>query len=451
MMNARAIAMHTLMQVARRGSFPDVLLDIYFKEHPTLDPRDRALVTELVYGVLRWQGRLDWIINQQIKIKPDKLDLAVRLILRLAVYQLLFLDRIPAAAAVHEAVELAKASQPNHIVRFVNGVLRTISRKSTILKKADPAGSAAHRVAMRYSYPVWLVQRWLTGWGSEETESFCQAGNQIPPTTVRVNTLKTTPTAIAGSFKALGFSVESGKFVPEALHLRSIRTDLSSLDQYERGEFQVQDEASQVIAHLLQPQPGERILDACAGLGAKSTHLAQLMENQGEIIALDNQGWKLTRLMDNAQRLEVSCIEPVEMNVLELVVTGEEFSFDRILLDAPCTGLGVIRRNPDIKWKVRPKDFRRLHLVQKEMLERLAPVLKPGGVLLYATCTVSKEENEETVQAFLAQHPDYQPESVRPYLPPGSGDLVNRSGAMQTWPHRHEVDGFFAARLRRIS
>jgi 16S rRNA (cytosine967-C5)-methyltransferase len=450
-MNARAIAMHTLMQVARRGSFPDVLLDIYFKEHPKLDSRDRALVTELVYGVLRWQGRLDWIIDQQIKIKPDKMDLTVRLILRLAAYQLLFLDRIPAAAAVHEAVELAKTSQPKHVVRFVNGVLRAISRKRIVLKKAEPEGDTEHRLSIRYAYPVWLVQRWLRLLGKEETESFCQASNQIPPTTVRVNTLKTTVADMADSFKDRGFFVESGKFVPEALHLRAIRTDLSSLDHYERGEFQVQDEASQLVAHLLQPQPGERILDACAGLGAKSTHLAQLMANQGEIIALDRQGWKLTRLMENAQRLEVSCIEPVEMDVLELVPSGEKFSFDRILLDAPCTGLGVLRRNPDIKWKLKPKAFRRLHLLQKQMLERLVPLLKPGGSLLYATCTVSEEENGETVQGFLAEHPDYYLESARPYLPPGSAGVLIRSGAMQTWPHRHGIDGFFAARLRRTS
>ncbi len=449
-MNARAIVMHILMQVARRGSFPDVLLDIYFKEHPTLDSRDRALVTELVYGVLRWQGRLDWIIDQQIKIKPDKVDLTVRLILRLAVYQLLFLDRIPAAAAVHEAVELTKASQPKHVVRFVNGVLRTISRKSKTLKEADPGGSEEHRLAILYSYPIWLVQRWLIRLGSEETESFCQASNLIPPTTVRVNTLKTTVAAMVAYFKDLGFFVEPGKFVPETLHLRSIRTDLSSLDQYEGGAFQVQDEASQLIAHLLQPQPGERILDACAGLGAKSTHLAQLMENQGEIIALDKQGWKLTRLLENAQRLAVSCIEPVEMDVLELEPTEKALSYERILLDAPCTGLGVIRRNPDIKWKVKQKDFRRLHLMQKKMLAKLAPLLKPGGVLLYATCTVSNEENEETVHSFLAEHPEYQLESARPYLPPGSADVVDRSGAVQTWPQRHGTDGFFAARLRRI-
>ena len=173
--------------------------------------------------------------------------------------------------------------------------------------------------------------------------------------------------------------------------------------------------------------------------------------NLCEIIALDKQGWKLTRLMENAQRLEVSCIEPVEMDVLELVPSGEKFSFDRILLDAPCTGLGVLRRNPDIKWKLKPKAFRRLHLLQKQMLERLVPLLKPGGSLLYATCTVSEEENGETVQGFLAEHPDYYLESARPYLPPGSAGVLIRSGAMQTWPHRHGIDGFFAARLRRTS
>ena len=449
-MTPRAIAMHTLLQVARRASFPDVLLDIYLKEHPDLDPRDRALVTELVYGVLRWQGRLDWIIDQQAKTRPDKIALPVRVILRLATYQLLFLDRIPAAAAVNEAVKLAKTSQPPHVVRFVNGILRAISRKSEILQKAQLEGSSENRLSVLYSYPAWLVQRWLAALGYEETEAFCAAGNQVPPTSIRVNTLTTTVEALAASFRDLGFSVEPGNLAPEALHLRSIRTDISSLVQYRSGEFQVQDEASQLIAHLVQPQPGEHVLDACAGFGAKSTHLAQLMENQGKITALDNQGWKLTRLVENAKRLQVSSIEPAEMDVLELQPPFEQRCFDRILLDAPCTGLGVLRRNPDIKWKVRPKDFHRLHLVQRQMLSRLAPLLKPEGVLVYATCTVSSEENEATLQGFLSAHPDYHLESARPYLPPGCGGAVNPMGALQTWPHKHGVDGFYAARLRRI-
>jgi len=448
-MTPRAIAMHTLLQVARRASFPDVLLDIYLKEHPNLDPRDRALVTELVYGVLRWQGRLDWIIDQQATIKPDKIALPVRVILRLATYQLLFLDRIPAAAAVNEAVKLAKTSQPQHVVRFVNGLLRAISRQSKILQEAKLEGNSEHRLSILYSYPAWLVQRWLATLGYEETEAFCAAGNQIPPTSIRVNTLKTTVEALAGSLRDLGFSVEPGNLAPGALHLRSIRTDISSLVQYRSGEFQVQDEASQLIAHLVQPQPGEHVLDACAGFGVKSTHLGQLMENQGKITALDNQGWKLTRLVENAKRLQISSIEPVEMDVLELKPFSEQRCFDRILLDAPCTGLGVLRRNPDIKWKVRPKDFHRLHLVQRQMLSRLAPLLKPDGVLVYATCTVSSEENEATLQGFLSDHPDYHLESARPYLPPGCGGAVNRVGALQTWPHKHGVDGFFAARLRR--
>ena len=348
-MTPRAIAMHILLQVARRASFPDVLLDIYLKEHPDLDPRDRALVTELVYGVLRWQGRLDWIIDQQATIKPDKIALPVRVILRLATYQLLFLDRIPAAAAVNEAVKLAKTSQPPHVVRFVNGILRAISRQSESLQKAQLEGSSENRLSVLYSYPAWLVQRWLAALGYEETEAFCAAGNQVPPTSIRVNTLTTTVEALAGSFRDFGFSVEPGNLAPEALHLRSIRTDISSLVQYRSGEFQVQDEASQLIAHLVQPQPGEHVLDACAGFGAKSTHLAQLMENQGKITALDNQGWKLTRLVENAKRLQVSSIEPVEMDVLELQPSFEQRCFDRILLDAPCSGLGVLRRNPDIK------------------------------------------------------------------------------------------------------
>jgi 16S rRNA (cytosine967-C5)-methyltransferase len=175
------------------------------------------------------------------------------------------------------------------------------------------------------------------------------------------------------------------------------------------------------------------------------------MENQGKITALDNQGWKLTRLVENAKRLQISSIEPVEMDVLELQPSFDQRSFDRILLDAPCTGLGVLRRNPDIKWKVKPKDFHRLHLLQTQMLSRVAPLLKPEGVLVYSTCTVSSEENEATLQGFLSEHPNYHLESARPYLPPGCGGMVNPMGALQTWPHKHGVDGFYAARLRRIS
>jgi len=257
----------------------------------------------------------------------------------------------------------------------------------------------------------------------------------------------TTVDEMVGSLRDLGFRVESGNLAPEAIHLKSIRTDLSSLDHHQRGYFQVQDEASQLVSHLVQPQPGERVLDGCAGLGAKSTHLAQLMENQGTITAVDNQGWKLTRLVENAQRMQISCIETLEIDVCELA--GMQDFFDRILLDAPCTGLGVLRRNPDIKWKVKPKDFYRLHLFQKQMLARLASLLKPGGVLVYATCTFSVEENEATLESFLSEHPQFSLESARPYLPTGCASTVNRVGALQTWPHKHGVDSFFAARLRR--
>jgi len=444
------MAMHILMQVARRAAFPDVLLDVYFKKNPALDTRDRAFATELVYGVLRWQGRLDWIIDRYARVVPKRMALPVRVLLRLAAYQLLFLDRVPPAAAVHEAVELAKASQPQHVVRFVNGVLRAIGREREILKSATAEGIPAEQLAVRHSYPVWLVQRWLRELGSEETDALCHAGNQVAPTTIRTNTLKTTPEALATALRESGFSVEPGRLTPEALHLRAVRTDLSSLPEYARGEFQVQDEASQLVARLLDPRPGDRVLDACAGMGVKTTHLAQLMGNRGEIVAVDSQGWKLTRLAENARRLQVSCLQTVEGDLLALE-KGDRLagSFDRVLVDAPCTGLGVLRRNPDIKWKVGPKDCRRLHLLQTELLSRAAELVRPGGVLVYATCTLTPEENEGTVNAFLNGRGDFSPEDGRAILPPSSRDVVEERGSLKTWPHRHGVDGFFAARLRR--
>jgi len=446
----RAMAMHILMQVARRAAFPDVLLDVYFKKSPGLEARDRAFATELVYGVLRWQGRLDWIIDRYARVAPQRMALPVRVLLRLAAYQLLFLDRVPPAAAVHEAVELAKASQPQHVVRFVNGVLRAIGRERDALKTATAEGTPAEQLAVRHSYPVWLVERWLRELGSDATEALCHAGNQVAPTTIRTNTLKTTPGALANALRESGFSVESGRLAPEALLLRAVRTDLSSLPEYARGEFQVQDEASQLVARLVDPQPGERVLDACAGMGIKTTHLAQLMGNRGEIVAVDSQGWKLTRLAENARRLQISCLHTVEGDLLALG-TGERLAggFDRVLVDAPCTGLGVLRRNPDIKWKVGPKDCRRLHLLQTELLGRAAELIRPGGVLVYATCTLTPEENEGTVKAFLAEHDDFLLEDGRAILPPSSGDVIEQQGSLKTWPHRHGVDGFFAARLRR--
>jgi 16S rRNA (cytosine967-C5)-methyltransferase len=440
------MAMHILMQVARRAAFPDLLLDVYFKKNPALEARDRAFATELVYGVLRWQGRLDWIINRYARVVPKRMALPVRVLLRLAAYQLLFLDRVPPAAAVHEAVELAKMSQPQHVVRFVNGVLRAIGRERETLKTATAEGTPAEQLAVRHSYPVWVVERWLRELGSEETEALCHAGNQVAPTTLRTNTLKTTPEALATALRESGFSVEPGRLAPEALHLRAVRTDLSSLPEYARGEFQVQDEASQLVARLLDPQPGERVLDGCAGMGVKTTHLAQLMGNRGEIVAVDSQGWKLTRLAENARRLQVSCLQTVEGDLL----TQDQLAggFDRVLVDAPCTGLGVLRRNPDIKWKVGPKDCRRLHLLQTELLGRAAELVRPGGVLVYATCTLTPEENEGTVKAFLTEHGDFSLEDGKVILPPSSGDVVEEQGSLKTWPHRHGVDGFFAARLR---
>jgi len=439
--------MHILMQVARRASFPDILLDVYFKKHPDLQARDRALATELVYGVLRWQGRLDWVIDGYARIAPRRMALPVRVLLRLATYQLLFLDRVPEAAAVHETVELAKTSQPLHIVRFVNGVLRAIAREREPLKTAVPDGSPAETLAARYAYPVWVVERWLGELGHEETETLCQASNQVAPTTIRVNTLKTTPAALAAALGELGISVQPGRFAPEALHLKGIRRDLSSLPQYGAGAFQVQDEASQLVARLVEPKPGERVLDACAGMGAKTTHLAQLMENQGKIVAMDNQGWKLSRLMENAERLQISCLEAVEGDLRKGDLPGGEF--DRVLVDAPCTGFGVLRRNPDIKWRVGPKDLRRLHLLQVELLGQAARLVRPNGILVYTTCTLTPEENEGTLQAFLAAHGDFRREGARPCLPPGCAEVVHESGSLKTWPHRHGVDGFFAARLRR--
>ncbi|MBW1980692.1 MAG: 16S rRNA (cytosine(967)-C(5))-methyltransferase RsmB [Deltaproteobacteria bacterium] len=451
-MNSRSMAMHILMQVAQQGSHADVLLSGCFKRQATLDARDRAFITELVYGTLRWQARLDWIIDRYARMKSARMALPVRVILRLATYQLLYLDRVPPSAAVNEAVKLAKASQPLYIVRFVNAVLRSIAANRDALRDALPEKSTPERWAVAFSFPGWLIEKWLAELGQQETEAFCRSSNEVAPTTIRVNTLKTTVTELARVLGARGFKVTPGRFSPEAIHLDNIRTDLSSLPEYLRGEFQVQDEAAQLVSHLVAPQPGERILDACAGLGGKSTHLGQLMKNEGRLTAMDKQGWRLNHLQENARRLQISCIDTKEVDLLEMGAAHPWLaSFDRILLDAPCSGLGVLRRKPDIKWKINKKDLRRLQRTQLALLAAVAPMVRPGGLLVYATCTVSREENEAVVQEFLGCHADFCQEAAVSALPRQSREVVDENGNLRTWPHKHGIDGFFAVRLRRAA
>jgi 16S rRNA (cytosine967-C5)-methyltransferase len=447
MINARTLAYQVLLHLAQKASHPDRLIHSMLDRHSLMEERDRALMTELVYGVKRWQGRLDWHIDQLSKVKPKRIDPAVRILLQLALYQLLFLDRIPPHAAVNETVKMAKATQPSHVVGFVNAVLREAIRREGVWEWPEIGEDPVGFLAVTTSHPAWFVRRLLQESGFEEAQEICRANNTVAPMVLRVNSLTAVPQQVLERLVDQGIDAEPSPYLHDAVRITGVRRDVGRLDIFEMGSIQVQDEASQLISHLVAPRPGELILDLCAGFGGKSTHLGALMENRGEITAVDQSAWKLEELRENAARQGVKVIKTLAVDALEL--TPDRIGlFDRVVLDAPCSGFGTLRRNPDIKWRRRPKDPYHFSQLQKALLDHAALFVKPGGVLVYATCTVFREENEEVAEHFAETHRQWEVEQAVNFLPENCGSLTE-GPYFRTWPHRHGIDGFFGARWRR--
>lgn len=412
------------------------------------DPRDKALLTEMINGVVRHLSFLDYQISRVSRTPLEKMDPEVRNTLRLGAYQIFF-TRIPPNAAVNETVNILKRKRGKWITGLINAVLRELLRKqknpALPPKEMDPIAY----LAVKYSYPRWLVKRWLERFGFEETEALLAAGNKRPPLVVRANTLRVSRDQLLLYLQGEVPEAEATLYSPEGIVLRGFRGRISKLKAFKVGWLLVQDEASQLVSHVVAPRPGERILDACAGVGGKATHLAQLMRNTGRIYALDLYPWRLKRLQENAQRLGVTNIEVMAMDATQALETLGGNFFDRLLIDAPCTGTGIIRRHPDIKWARRPEDLQHGPEKQYRLLSSLAPLLKAGGVLVYATCSLEPEENELLIARFLEEHPQFSLEDPRPDLPRTARELVDEKGFLRTYPHRHHLDGFFTARLRK--
>lgn len=447
MTNPRFLAYQVLLNIENRLSHPDRLVHATLSRHSSLKGEDRALMTELVYGVLRWQGRLDWHIDQLSRTKPQKIDPGVRILLRIAFYQILFLQRIPQHAAVNETVRLVKMLWPSHVAGFANALLREALRIDGNWNWPGEGDDPVGFLAVTTSHPRWMVERAVREWGFEEARALLEANNTVAPIVLRLNPLKTNRGDLFAVLRSHGLEPEPSPYLSDAVRISGARRDVSKLPVFQDGWVQVQDEASQLVVCVLDPQPGERVLDVGAGFGGKSTAMAIQMRNEGRVVALDRSSWKLEELLNNAARQGVHIIRTVAGDILE-VEKGKMGLFDRVLVDAPCSGLGTLRRNPDIKWRRHPKDPYRFSRIQKDLLERSSEMVRPGGVLVYATCTVTPEENEGVTGDFGRRHPEWKLETVLPFLPRSCLDMV-RDGCLQTWPHRHGVDGFFCARWRR--
>lgn len=443
--SARSLAVDILNRIDQAGLFAEPLLDQTLSQGALTDVHDRRLLTEIVYGTLRMRGRIDWVIAFFYKGDPASMDSGVRNILRTALYQSFFTDRIPAFAIVDEAVKLVKATHPT-ASGLVNAILRNVIRKEKEIPWPQIEEDPAVHISVVHSHPLWLVKRWLASFGPEETLDLCRANNEIPPLSIRVNRLRANREEVMQHLQRSGFTVREAEYSPDGLALTHPAIPVRDTFSYKEGQIQVQDEASQLVARLLDPRPGEKILDACAGAGVKASHLAEIMQNQGAVMAVDISRQKVKALRENAERLGIAIIAPLVRDLRE--DPGEAFrvAFDGILLDVPCSGLGTLRRNPEIKWRIAAEDLHRHAVLQKRLLGVAAGCLRQGGRLVYSTCSVMPEENEDVIADFLFRHGDFV--CIRPpaFIPQS---MVTEQGFFKTRPDRHGTDGFFGAVLMK--
>jgi len=427
--NARFSALKVLERI-EAGAYADIALDALLSG---LGEADAGLATELVYGVLRWMGRLDCIIDSFSTIKTAKLERRVLNALRLGVYQLLFLDRVPARAAINESVNLVKPGGERK-AGFVNAVLRAIDAGRGRVAYPEREKDPIRFLSVFYSHPEWLVKRWVERFGIDEAEALLMANNERPPKTVRVNTIVTSKDTLINELGG-----EPCAYSPSCLRVES-RVDAQDRRYY------IQDEASQLVPFLLRPRPGMTVLDACAAPGGKTTHMAEIMGNKGLILALDRYAGRLNTVDKAALRLGVSIIRTIEADSEKPLPFKEEY-FDAILADAPCSGLGVLRRAPYMKMRRKEKDIKDLSKRQEALLGNLSKYLKKGGRLIYSTCTFEPEETDVIIKGFLDRFKGFRLEDAREGLSDTCAKLIDKDGFLRTYPHRDGLDGFFGAAL----
>jgi len=445
---ARTAAYRALRSIAR--GFEDLPAALARSRHALDDERDRALAAEIVTGTLRWLRSLDFLIERFAQRPLDQIDPEVLIILRLSLYQLLHLDRVPAAAVVDDAVDLARAAGRRGATGFVNAVLRSLLRQRHRLPLphrpagADLAAQAAY-LGITHSHPQWLIERWLARYGFEAAEAWARFDNEAPALTVRVNTLRTTVDGARETLARDGIETAPARYAPEGL----VIVHGNPLRRPSDGLVFVQDEASQLVSFVVAPQPGDRVLDLCASPGGKATSMAAQMHDRGLLVATDVRPRRLGLLRQTVRTSGARSIR-----VLQVPAAGPlPFApmFDRVLVDAPCSGLGTIRRDPDIRWRRTPDDLPRLAAAQLALLDRVASVVRRGGRLVYATCSSEPEENDDVVERFLNAHPEFTLVDLRTdRLPDGVRAVVDARGMFRTLPFRHGLEAFFAAALQRV-
>jgi len=441
---ARRLAFDALKEIYR-GGYADVVLHRYLERSP-LSHYDRRFATELVYGTVRRQRTLDALIDQLGKKTAQQQPLDLRIVLHLGLYQLRYLTQVPESAAVNTSVELTKAVGKSKLAGVVNGILRQYVRLRD--STAEPLHLPSDRgsaIAVQHSYPDWLVETWQQTLGWEETAVLCDWLNQPPAIDLRVNRLKISTDELAQQLADAGVATQPVPGLPTALRLVKHVGAIRQLPGYNDGWWTVQDASAQLVSHLVNPQPGTVVIDACAAPGGKATHLAELMGDEGTIWACDRTASRLKKVAQNTRRLGLHSIQSLTADSTTLdQFTGQG---DRVLVDAPCSGLGTLHRHADARWRQTSETIADLAPLQAKLLAQAATWVKPDGVLVYATCTLHPTENEAQIEQFLAQHPDWCILAPDPDHPAAA--YATPVGWVKVWPHRHQMDGFFMVRLGR--
>lgn len=441
-LNLRFACLSLLTTIDKEQAYSNIVLQREL-EKGDYSPKDKALLTEILYGTLQRKLSLDYFLDPFIKGK--KVKGWVRWLLRLTLYQIVYLDKIPERAAIYEAVEIAKKRGSKSIAGFVNGVLRSIGREG--IRSIKDIEDPIEQLAVETSHPAWLVKRWVGQWGIKETEKMCHANLMAPVQTARVNMNRISREDCLAQLKQEGFEVEPSPLIDEAI--RMVKGSIAKSSLFEKGYLTIQDESSMLPAYALKIEEGLTVLDACAAPGGKTTHIAEKLRSTGKVFAFDIHEHKIKLISDNINRLGLENVEAKQGDSRDIQAKFPAQSFDRILVDAPCSGFGVLKRKPEAKYEKLEEDIRQLRTIQLEILNAVSPLLKQEGILVYSTCTVDRRENSEVVSTFLKDHAEFTlDDTLKDRVPEAFAALV-QGGKLQLLPHTLNTDGFFVAAFRR--
>ena len=440
-MNAREIAYKVLLDIEKNNNYSNMAINKHFKD-VKLSNQDRGLATEIIYGVIENKYYIDYMIDKLSKVKTNKMEIYVKTLLRMGVYKIMFLNSISDYAAVNETVNLAKKKN-SKVSGFINGILRNVIRQKEEIGKVKTKDDIEY-LAIKYSYDKWMIKNWMAHFGKEFTEELVEANNERPNIYLRTNTLKITRGELIEKLAEQNIKAEKVNVVEEAIKVEHLK-DIENNKLYKEGLFTVQDISSMLVGKVMNPKENSLILDVCSAPGGKTTHMATLMNNTGQVVSRDIYDHKLKLIKASANRLGLTNIDAQEFDGMKL--DRESIAkFDYVLADVPCSGLGIIRRKPEIKYKEK-EEFRELPPIQKKILENAAKYVKVGGTLIYSTCTIQDNENINVVNEFLQKHKNFELAPIKEV----NVDLDNQEkGYMKIYPNVHDMDGFFISKLIRV-